>query len=358
MANRGRPRKIDSETNENNDFESDENNNATIEDSNEIEIPIVQKEEIIGDGTYGDYNPFAESVIERDYSTPKTASGVVDEIDEPTFIPPSYEDIVQEREVEKDNEFKQANPFDNPNPSMNDLSDKDKRIACESLVDTCLDAYEQLHIYGQMFVKVDEEVLLQKQAENKLDLSVQIPFSESGDTMSMGEFVGQFNEQSSQAIQYDKEFGYKVRPAMIRVFTKRGWGMTDEQYLLYMFGKDIAVKVSLVYQLKKTINNTIDIFEKLHKKNNFSNEDDDTQSSNTRSIMIKDEVVEVDEAYEDSIFEDINSYTTSNETATNNDGYTKKMNINMPMNPKDTMAEHPKEVQIVLKKSKKDAESN
>jgi hypothetical protein len=33
------------------------------------------------------------------------------------------------------------------------------------------------------------------------------------------------------------------------------------------------------------------------------------------------------------------------------------MNINMPMNPKDSMSQHPKEVQRVLKKSKKDAES-
>ena len=101
MANRGRPRKIDSETNENNDFESNElDNDNPIEDINETqqETPVVEKEKIIGEGTYSDYNPFAESVIERDYSTPKTASGVIDEIDEPTFVPPSYEDIVQERE--------------------------------------------------------------------------------------------------------------------------------------------------------------------------------------------------------------------------------------------------------------------
>jgi hypothetical protein len=31
------------------------------------------------------------------------------------------------------------------------------------------------------------------------------------------------------------------------------------------------------------------------------------------------------------------------------------MNINMPQNPKDPMAEHPKEVRNVLRKSKKDA---
>ena len=353
MANRGRPRKIDSETNENNDFESNElDNDNPIEDINETqqETPVVEKEKIIGEGTYSDYNPFAESVIERDYSTPKTASGVIDEIDEPTFVPPSYEDIVQERENEKDNEFEQSNPFDNPNPSMNDLSDKDKRIACESLVDTCLDAYEQLHVYGQMFVKVDEEVLLQKQAENKLDLSVQIPVSESGETMSIGEFVGQFNEQSTQAIKYDKEFGYKVRPAMIRVFTKRGWGMTDEQFLLYMFGKDIAVKVSLIYQLKKTINNTLEIFEKLHKSNNVVSPSNNYDTT-TKGVIIEDEEYLNEEEYDNPMFEDIETYTTTDEKPTS-DGFTKSMNINMPMNPKDSISQHPKEVQRIIKKSK------
>lgn len=350
MANRGRPRKIDSETNENNEFENNENDNVTIEDNNEVESPIVEKEQIIGEGTYSDYNPFAESVIERDYSTPKTASGVVDDIDEPSFVPPSYEDIIQDRENEKDNEYQQSNPFDNPNPSMNDLSDKDKRIACESLVDTCLDAYEQLHIYGQMFVKVDEEVLLQKQAENKLDLSVQIPISENGETMSMGEFVSQFNEQSTEAIKYDKEFGYKVRPAMIRVFTKRGWGMTDEQFLLYMFGKDIAVKVSLIYSLKKTINNTLTIFEKLHKSNNVVSVNNNYDTT-TKGVIIEDEDYINEEEYENPMFEDINSYTTIDEKPIKEE-FTASMNINMPMNPKDSISQHPKEIQRVLKKSK------
>lgn len=347
MANRGRPRKIDSESSDNNDYDNDLNNDSSVEDTNEQESPVVEKEQIIGEGTYSDYNPFAESVIERDYSTPKTASGVVDDIDEPSFVPPSYEDIIQDRENEKDNQFEQSNPFDNPNPSMNDLTDKDKRIACESLVDTCLDAYEQLHIYGQMFVKVDEEVLLQKQAENKLDLSVQIPVSESGETMTMSEFVGQFNEQSTQAIKYDKEFGYKVRPAMIRVFTKRGWGMTDEQFLLYMFGKDIAVKVSLIYQLKKTINNTLDIFEKLHKSNNVVSSSNDYDTT-TKGVIIEDEI---DDEYESSMFEDINSYTTTNEQPITEE-FTTSMNINMPMNPKDSISQHPKEIQKVIKKSK------
>lgn len=346
MANRGRPRKVDMNNVEDAQFDESLNNLDDIEQSEPI------KENNIGEGTFGDYNPFAESVVERDYSTPKTASGIVEDIDEPTFVPPSYEDIVSEREQQSEESFQQDSPFDNPNPSMNDLSDKDKRIACESLVDTCLDAYEQLHKYAQMVVKVDEEQLMQKQAEGKIDLSMEVPVTESGDTMSVGEFVAQFNQQSTDALKYDKEFGYKVRPAMIRVFMKRGWGMTDEQYLLYMFGKDVAVKLSIMYQLKKTINNTLDVFEKAHQRNN--------RGGGGSSVVYESEIIEDD--FQEPMFEDINTYAQTNvepQEESMMDAFTQKMNINMPNNPKDTMSQHPKEVRNILRKSKKkgDAES-
>ncbi len=339
MANRGRPRKVDLSNVE--DVEFDE----TIKEEIPVE-PIIENK--IGEGTNGEYNPFAESVIERDYSTPKTASGIVEEIEEPSFVPPTYEDIVSEREQQNEEIIQEENPFNNPNPAMNDLSEKDKRIACESLVDTCLDAYEQLHKYAQMVVKVDEEQLMQKQAEGKIDLSMEVPISDNGETMSVGEFVGQFNQQSADALKYDKEFGYKVRPAMIRVFLKRGWGMTDEQYLLYMFGKDIAVKVSIMYQLKKTINKTLEVFEKAHTKNNRGSYASNAEVYESTS---KSEVVEDD--YEEPMFEDITTYSKPVEPQESMmDSFTQSMNINMPNNPKDSMSQHPKEVRNVLRKSK------
>jgi hypothetical protein len=338
MANRGRPRKVDVNNIEEVEFE--ETPKDSVEE-NVTKEPI--KENNIGEGTFGDYNPFAESVVERDYSTPKTASGIVDEIDEPTFVPPSYEDIVSEREQQTETNWQQENPFDNPNPAMNDLSEKDKRIACESLVDTCLDFYEQAHKFAQMLVKVDEQELMQKQAEGKIDLSMDVPISENGDSMSVGEFIQQFNQQSQDALKYDKEFGYKVRPAMIRVFLKRGWGMTDEQYLLYMFGKDIAIKFSMVWQLRKTINSTLDVFEKAQKSNR--------QNS---SVNYEREVVEDD--YEIPNYENFQNYEESEPILQPEESmmesFTQSMNINMPNKPKDTLKEHPKEVRNILKKSK------
>ena len=300
----------------------------------------------VGEGTFNDYNPFSESVVERDYATPKTASGVIDEIEEPSFVPPSYEEIVQERaeqEAMGQNEGGGGfdNPFDNPNPAMNDLDNKDKKIACESLVDTVLDAYEQAHKYAQYVVKVDEESLMERQAQGKLDLSMQIPVTETGDTMSVAEFVAQYNEQSANALEYDKDFGYKVRPAMIRVFMKRGWGMTDEQFLLYMFGKDIAIKVGIMYQLKKTINGTLETLEKAYRRQNPQPQQPRGGQTNvyeeTRQSTIIEDDYEVEEEEEQMVSE----------------GFTSSMNINMPQNPVDPTKGHPKEVQNILRNERK-----
>lgn len=348
---RGRPRKnVNIEEVQDAEFEE-----SIVDDEimGEMAEPKSPKSDsgIVGDGTFNDYNPFSESVVERDYATPKPASGLVDEIEEPSFVPPSYEEIVQERaeqEAMGQNEFGGSgfdNPFDNPNPAMNDLDNKDKKIACESLVDTVLDAYEQAHRYAQYIVKVDEESLMERQAQGKLDLSMQIPVTETGDTMSVAEFVAQYNEQSANALQYDKEFGYKVRPAMIRVFMKRGWGMTDEQFLLYMFGKDIAVKVGIMYQLKKTINGTLDTLEKAYRRQNPTSTprgaNPEVYEENRQGTIIQEEEYDV-EAEEEIYQEPIQS-----------DNFTSSMNINMPQNPVDPTKGHPKEVQNILRNERK-----
>lgn len=349
---RGRPRKnVNLENAQDAEFEESIVDDEIMGEMAEPKVSPKSDSSSVGEGTFNDYNPFSESVVERDYATPKPASGVIDEIEEPSFVPPSYEEIVQERAEQEalgQNEGGGGfdNPFDNPNPAMNDLDNKDKKIACESLVDTVLDAYEQAHRYAQYIVKVDEESLMERQAQGKLDLSMQIPVTETGDTMSVAEFVAQYNEQSANALQYDKEFGYKVRPAMIRVFMKRGWGMTDEQFLMYMFGKDIAVKVGIMYQLKKTINGTLDTLEKAYRRQNPQTQPQtprgsqpDVYEERRQSTIIEDDYEDEDPIYEQ---EEIVS-----------DNFTSSMNINMPQNPVDPSKGHPKEVQNILRNERK-----
>jgi hypothetical protein len=347
MAQRGRPRKVADVQDV--DFEDSIVDKEIMgEEAEPQESQSNSDSDIVGEGTFNDYNPFSESVVERDYATPKPASGLIDELEEPSFMPPTYEDIIQDRQEQEATGVNDTfdNPFDNPNPAMNDLDNKDKKIACESLVDTVLDAYEQAHRYAQYVVKVDEETLMQKQAQGKLDLSMQIPVSETGDTMSVAEFVAQYNEQSANALKYDKDFGYKVRPAMIRVFMKRGWGMTDEQFLMYMFGKDIAIKVGIMFQLKKTINGTLETIEKMHRRNGGGGGAQGGYEQTRKGTIIEEEE---DDSYE---VEDY-GYEQEQEQQPQGDNFTSSMNINMPQNPVDPTKGHPKEVQNVLRNERK-----
>jgi hypothetical protein len=339
---RGRPRKnADLEDILENIEETDEVIDETI---NEIKSP-TNISDIGTNGTNGGYNPLLENVIERDYSTPQVALGDVSDIDEPSFLPPSYEDIIADRQQEQINN--EPSILDNSNSAYNELEDKDKRIATESLVDTVLDAYEQLHKYAEYVIKVDEDELMQKQAEGKLDLNVELPVSENGDTMTLGEFVAQYNEQATTVIKYDKEFGIKVRPAMIRVFLKRGWGMSDEQFLLYMFGKDIAVKSGMMYSLKKTINNTLATMEKI-----YSREKKSSNFINRESQVKYEEEEENEVKYDDDI---LDTYVDSDDIEILDvaDNFSTNMNINMPHNPIDPMSGHPKEIKNELRKEKK-----
>jgi hypothetical protein len=47
---------------------------------------------------------------------------------------------------------------------------------------------------------------------------------------------------------------------MIRVFQKKGWGVSDEQFLMIAFGKDIATKGVMAFSFKKTANAMIENF--------------------------------------------------------------------------------------------------
>jgi hypothetical protein len=354
MAQRGRPRK---KSIEDTLIEEEEEQLEDVNKPNEVSDEPKNFEDM--DGTQGDFNPFAQNVVEREYATPKVASGIIDDLDEPIFEQKNpFEERTNEEHIEE------SHPFADGNPALNDLDFQDKKIACESLVDTALDTYEQLHQVAQNFVQVSEAELLQKQQDGEIDLGMEIPIDEQGSTMSVLDFVQQYNEQSKDALQYDKEFGYKVRPAMLRVFMKKGWGMTDEQFLMYAFGKDLMTKSAIVFSLKKTMNSTLQIIAKtsIQNQENTSNTTQNITKNQYKEKEYDDDYDDDDDDDYDEIlnedYEEINPIRVANDVPKKDeDAFAKKMNINMPQKPKGNFTEHPKEVQDIIKEGIKE-ESN
>lgn len=265
---RGRPRK---------NFLSTEGNNA-FENSREIEQAIDETNfEFINpenDGLpeVGNYNPLSEPTIERDYSKPTIQEGIVADLEEPSFHQKTFNEIqgdrqnggqsnpqsnsVNERNSAPSNHYSN-DPLYNPNPALNELDDREKRLASEHMVDAVLDTYETLSTMSGQLAKMDEQKVLNLIQEGKIDPNRRIPVDEYGNTVSVMEFVSGYNSQVGDAVKNDPAFRKKVRPVMVRVFAKRGWGMTDEQFLLFAFGKDISVKAVTLYAMKKGINDIL-----------------------------------------------------------------------------------------------------
>ena len=103
-----------------------------------------------------------------------------------------------------------------------------------------------------------EGQLLQMQSEGKLDLQMPIPVS-ADERVGVIDFVQSYNSQIDEAMEVTDEFKDSVRDPMTRIFEKKGVGMTDEQFLLVMFGKDIITKTATTLALKKQLTKTLEL---------------------------------------------------------------------------------------------------
>lgn len=234
-----------------------------IEDSQfDFFNPVEQSEES------SFFNPLQESVQQRDYSAPQIAQGDIADLEEPQFMRKGFEEIKAEQSngmgsapsssSSSSNSGASApqmsnDPMNNPNPAFNELEDKEKKKASEQMVDAVLDTYDTLKTLSAKLGQMDEKKVRKMIDEGKIDPKRRITIDEYGNTIGLMEFVQNYNAQVAQAVEPDPSFRKSVRPAMTRVFMKKGWGMTDEQYLLFAFGKDLTISAVTLIGMKKGI---------------------------------------------------------------------------------------------------------
>jgi len=205
----------------------------------------------------GGYNPLAEKVIERGYTKTKQTltSEQMRDIEEPIFEPPPINTGGSLTADDIDTEDSNANVFEE---SVSDLDPEDKKFAHENLVDTVLGGYEMLHTFAKRWATLSEEKLIEKEKKGEIDLRMQVMVSPV-QALSVFDFVNNYNKQVGEALTVEEDFVEKVRPIMVRVAEKRGLGMTDEQNLMVLFGKDILEKGMQVISFKKSLSNILDL---------------------------------------------------------------------------------------------------
>jgi hypothetical protein len=215
--------------------------------SNQENYETIEDAQIISD----DFSPLDAPVKQRSYTQHKMGD-VQDmgELEEPSFERPSFADLdgtAEEESAEPDRPF---------NPSYSELDGKEKTMGAEMMAEMTLDIYEKGCFYLGKIPEISEAKIDKLIAEGEIDPSIQLQ-TEAG-AMPIKEFAVEFNDSIKEAFLVTDEFKEKVKPPLMRVFKKRGIGMTDEQLLAYYFITDLGAKGAQAFMLRKTTNSVID----------------------------------------------------------------------------------------------------
>lgn len=233
--------------------------NQTIDSFQQQQQPIATEQ------PKPSYNPLLDNVSEKPYSmgsVSATQEQLTGSIPEPLYQPQSvggrenpYKKIREGGVPNSSSSDSEPPPI---NPSVNQLSDSDKKEGAKHLTKLILDGYEQLHVFANQSLQFSQRKLRKLEAEGEIDLSIPIPDG-YGSTITSGGFIQEFNEQTKDTLVVTPQFKKEVSPIMERVLAKRGASLTDEQMLMYLFGKDIAIKGFIVYQVRGQMNDMIQV---------------------------------------------------------------------------------------------------
>ena len=199
-----------------------------------------------------DFSPLDAPVKQRSYTQHKiyADSEVVPDLEEPSFQAPNFSDF---DEASPEEEKEPAKPF---NEAYSELDGKEKTMGAEMMAEMTLDIYEKGCGFLGKLPEISEQKLDKLIAEGDIDGDIQLP-TESGN-LGVKEFAVEYNSSIKEAFEVTDDFKDKVRPPLIRVFKKRGIGMTDEQLLAYYFVTDLGTKTAQAFMLRKTANNILD----------------------------------------------------------------------------------------------------
>jgi hypothetical protein len=234
-------------------------------EQNQPEQPVPQTQQEPAPQQARTYNPFIDVVNEKPYTQMSVNVGtnqIGTNIPEPIFSPNTISSNENPYSMLNDDfgsSFGGAQKPNAPiNPAMNNLPDADSKMGAEHMAKLIVDGYEQLHQFANKGLQIPERKLRKLEAEGEIDLSVEIPY-DYGKSITAGDFIKEFNEQNKDTLTVTKEFKKEVTPVLTRVLQKRGAGLTDEQYLAYLFGKDILVKGVIFNQIRGTSNDMINV---------------------------------------------------------------------------------------------------
>lgn len=205
------------------------------------------------------YNPFSQNVKERDYTRVQADVNPQDlsqPIPEPVFAPQVIGRTRNPYETLSGSDGTRPSSSsgggESMNPSMNELSPHEKKMAAEQLVDLGLSGYEMLFYFVNKSLQVDKKKFKKLVAEGKINPDTLIPMANG--VISAEQFIAEYNEEVADTISVSNKFKKDIKPPLTRILEKRGMGATDEQLvisILVMHLVQEGTKFAQAYQLKK-----------------------------------------------------------------------------------------------------------
>ncbi len=231
----------------------------------------------------GSFSPLGGNRIRREYSTPKINPDLAH-----TPIP-EVNPVIEQVTPENVNKFLNPSPATGPGmvqkpgapaagapqapaiippvEGFNQMAAEEQKQAAEQTADLILGAYDRLHWLGRKYVKVDMDDV--DELHRKNEINKHAPFFENDEDpqhpVTIVQYFDDFNKQVEQEFTVKPQFIETVRPPLVRVCQKRGWGASDEVFLMFKFGEDIALKTGLLVGFKKLTNKHMEEFKEDHK---------------------------------------------------------------------------------------------
>lgn len=211
------------------------------------------------------YSPLAENVQEKSYAASDHLESA-NPIPEPAFVPPSFEsqkDFFEEDEKEKktkNNGNGNVNHTEKitPKPSYsdgfvggdNELSNKEKKRGAEAMATTFIQGYSLLCKQGAKWVMIKQSKVTKLIREGKINPDI-LYYAPGNVQATAPQIIEAYNNEMLEIMEVSEDFVEQVRPLLVRIFLKRGIGMSDEAQLMWIVGQDVFMKGTMLFSIKK-----------------------------------------------------------------------------------------------------------
>lgn len=212
-----------------------------------------------------EFNPLNDPINEKPYTKPNVTidpEELKGDIPEPDFTPPPMGDAFDPfqgigatpepkaaKQQRASSTARPTPPAPEPplNPEMENLPKKDFNKSAKIAAEMIMSGYELLHKIGNDSMQISETKVKKLVREGKLSMSARVPVDDMGNTITVGEFFEEYNDQHKNLLIVDPEWKAEVVPVLTQVLQNKGIGATPEQQLVFLFAKDAGPKVIIAY---------------------------------------------------------------------------------------------------------------